>query len=57
MLSLSKCIMLRIYNYFAVKLLFCQTLICEVKYLKFSEVPYYPQGLNMAQGWNPTAKP
>ncbi len=30
-LSLTKCIMLRIYNYFAIKLLFCQTLICELK--------------------------
>ncbi len=29
-LSLTKCIMLHIYNYFAIKLLFCQTLICEL---------------------------
>ncbi len=30
-LSLTKCIMLCIYNYLAKKLLFCQTLICELK--------------------------
>ncbi len=56
-LNLTKCIMLRIYNYFAIKLLFCQTLICELKHLKFSVVPYYPPGLNMALVCNCTAKP
>ncbi len=56
-LSLTKCIMLHNYNYFAIKLLFCQILICELKHLKFSVVPYYPQGLNMALVCNCTAKP
>ncbi len=45
MLRLTKYIMLRIYNSFAIKLLFCQTHICELKYLKLSVVPYYPPGL------------
>ncbi len=55
--KLTKCIMLCIYNYFAIKLLFCQTLICELKHLKFSVVPYYLPGLNMALVCNCTAKP
>ncbi len=55
-LSLTKCIMLRIYNYFAIKLLFYQTPICELKHLKFSVVPYYPPGLNMALVCNSTTK-
>ncbi len=54
---LTKCIMLCIYNYFAIKLLFCQTLICEVKHLKFSVVPHYPPGLNMMLVCNCTTKP
>ncbi len=56
-LRLIKSIMLLIYNYFANKILFCQTLICELKYLKFSVVPYYRPGLNMALVFNCTTKP
>ncbi len=37
-LSLTKCIMLFTYNYFANKILFWQTLICEPKYLQFSSI-------------------
>ncbi len=46
-----------IYNYFAPKMLFCQTIIFLLKFTKFFIVPYYPPGLNMALVCNCTTKP